>query len=329
MTSPPLLAIEGLSVDLSGASVISELSLTIDRGAVVGLVGESGCGKTTLARAIMGLLPRGARVRGAVRFDGQDLAALSEEGRRRLRGDRISMVFQDSLAALDPMFPVGAQVAETVRAHRSVARRDARAQAVKLLSDVHIPSAHLRYRDPPHRFSGGMRQRAVIAAAIANAPQLLICDEPTTALDVTIQAQILLLLRDLQASRGTTILMITHDLGVVAQACETVAVMYAGQLVETGPVQAIFSAPKHPYTEALLGALPARRGADGLTPIPGEIPDLQEPPPGCRFAPRCPYRIPHRCDQRPELFGDTHQAACWLRAPDAAASSTAAGDERN
>ena len=294
-------------------SAVSDVSLTIDAGEIVGVVGESGCGKSTLAMAIMGLLGSTARIAGQVRLLGRDLATLTAEERRQVRGDRMSMIFQDPLTSLDPAFGVGDQVAETILAHRSVTAAEARRQAVGLLETVGIPAAATRYSDPPHRMSGGMRQRVVIATALANDPALLIADEPSTALDVTIQAQLLSLLRDQRDARGMAILLITHDLGVVAQLCDRVAVMYAGQLVETATVEQIFRAPRHPYTQALLAAQPSAGLARGsLRVIGGQVPDLSDPPPGCRFAPRCPL-VRAECDQAPRLLPaePDHSVACW------------------
>ena len=294
-------------------SAVSDVSLSVARGEIVGIVGESGCGKSTLALAIMGLLGRTARVSGGITFEGVDLLRLPERDRRALRGNRLSMIFQDPLTSLDPAFAIGDQVAETIRAHRPVTADEARQQAVRLLVEVGIPAAERRYGEPPHRLSGGMRQRVVVATALANDPALVIADEPTTALDVTIQAQILELLRALRDRHGTAIVLITHDLGVIAQLCDRVAVMYAGQLVEAGPVGAIFGAPRHPYTEALLAAQPTGDQARGaLRVIEGQVADLSDPPPGCRFAPRCPIRRAE-CDRVPPLAATSsgHLVACW------------------
>jgi peptide/nickel transport system ATP-binding protein len=314
----PVLTFDGVSVGFkaggSTLSAVSDVSASVREGEIFGLVGESGCGKTTLALATMGLLPPNANVTGAIRFEGRDLHGLDDDAMRSLRGDRISMVFQDPMTSLDPAFPIGDQVAETIRAHRQVDKRDAKSRSLQLLRDVGIPEPEVRYDEPPHRLSGGMRQRVVIAIALANEPALVIADEPTTALDVTIQSQMLDLLRELRERVGTTIVLITHDLGVVAQVCDRVGVMYSGQLVEVASVQAIFERPTHPYTQALLAALPSADQERGsLRVIEGRVPDLTDLPAGCRFAPRCPHRM-LECDEVPPLATETrgHEIACWL-----------------
>jgi peptide/nickel transport system ATP-binding protein len=316
--SDPFLAVADVSVRFAGArevSALSGVSLEVAAGEVFALVGESGCGKTTLAMALAGLLPETAAVSGSIRLEGRELLGLSEVELRRLRGDRLSMVFQNPQEALDPSFAIGEQIAETVRAHRPVSRRAARERAVSLLREVGIPDAERRYKDPPYRFSGGMQQRVVIATALANEPALLVADEPTTALDVTIQAQILALLRELRESHGTTIVLIAHDLGVVAQLADRVGVLYAGQLVELAPVEQIFAAPGHPYTRALLSALPQGSKSRGaLRGVEGAVPDPSAPPPGCRFRPRCPHAMPE-CERVPPLaaLAPGHAAACFLQ----------------
>jgi oligopeptide/dipeptide ABC transporter ATP-binding protein len=307
-----VLRLDHVSVLYRDVSAVSDVSLAVAEGEIFALVGESGCGKTTLAMAIMGLLPAAASVAGTIEFLGRDLTALGESDRAALRGDRISMVFQDPASALDPAFSVGEQIAETIRAHRPVGKREAKTRALQLLEEVGIPDAARRYRDPPHRFSGGMQQRVVIATALANEPALLIADEPTAALDVTIQAQILSLMRELRRRHRTTILLIAHDFGVVAQLCDRAGVLYAGQLVEVAPVTELFASARHPYTTTLLAALPTAEQERGkLAAAPGQVPDLVFPPAGCRFQPRCPVRRAE-CDLVPPLapLGD-HLTACW------------------
>jgi peptide/nickel transport system ATP-binding protein len=313
-----LLALEhvdvGFATEDGRVSAVSDVSLSVSEGEIFGLVGESGCGKTTLAMALMGLLPTTAHVAGSVRFQGLELLGLPPDELRKLRGDRISMIFQDPMTSLDPTFPVGEQVAETITAHRDVNDARAKERALELLGDVGIPEPERRFGDAPHRLSGGMRQRVVIATALANEPALVLADEPTTALDVTIQAQVLDLLRDLRTRLQTTIVLITHDLGVVAQICDRVGVMYAGQLVEVAPVSEIFRSPRHPYTQALLAALPTQQQVPGsLRVIPGRVPNLADPPPGCRFSTRCPY-VMDVCATVPPLAHETdeHLIACWL-----------------
>jgi len=313
-----LLTLDHVEVSFAGdegrVSAMSDVSLAVSEGEIFGLVGESGCGKTTLAMATMGLLPASAAVGGSVRFQDRELLGLPAEELRRLRGDRISMIFQDPMTSLDPTSAIGDQVAETITAHRSVDRAAARARALELLDEVGIPEPQRRFGDAPHRLSGGMRQRVVIATALANEPALVLADEPTTALDVTIQSQVLDLLRDLRTRLQTTIVLITHDLGVIAQICDRVGVMYAGQLVEVATVSEIFRSPRHPYTQALLAALPTQQQTPGtLRVIPGRVPNLTAPPPGCRFSTRCPY-VMDECATVPPLAHETsdHLIACWL-----------------
>ena len=323
MTRPtehaPIVEVSNASVAFANegvtTSAVHDVSFSVREGEIFGIVGESGCGKSTLAQLLMGLLPESARVSGSLRYQGEELLGQSPEQWRRLRGNRMSLISQDPRAALDAVTPIGHQVAETIRAHRKVSRREARSLAITALAETGIAQAEERYGDPPHRFSGGMCQRVVIAAALANQPDLLIADEPTTALDVTIQAQILALLRGLRERSNMTVILITHDMGVIAQMCDRVGVMYAGELVEVADVREIFAKPGHPYTEALFGAIPAagRRGRP-LRVIPGQVPDLSKPQDGCRFKERCAYRIA-QCDQAPALseISPSQAAACWKR----------------
>ena len=312
------LDVRGLSVAYASArgsvSAVDDVSFAVASAEVVGLVGESGCGKSTVAASILGLLPHRAQMRGSIRFDGEELVGADAERMRHLRGNRIATIVQDPTSSLDPTFSIGEQIAETVRAHATVSRATAKQRALDVLAEVGIPDPRSRYDDPPHRLSGGMRQRVVIAAALVNDPTLIIADEPTTALDVTIQAQILALLLRLRDERGTAIVLITHDLGVVATVCDRVVTMYAGQVAEQAPVLAMFAHPSHPYTTALLDSMPsAGQRPGGLQVIAGTVPDLAGALPGCRFAARCAHRGP-RCEARPPLatVGEGHDVACWL-----------------
>lgn len=315
-----LLEVRGLSVYYriaeGEARVVEDVSLTVRRGATLGLVGESGCGKSTLALALMGLLPPNGRVaNGTILFDGRDLTRLQPREWPKLRGDRLSMVFQNPMTSLDPSFTVGSQIVDVLRTHRGLSRVAARDAAVALLRRVGIPAPEERFHAHPHQLSGGMRQRVVIASALACAPALLIADEPTTALDVTIQAQILSLLRDLRAAHDTALILISHDLGVVAQTCARIAVMYAGRLVEEGPVEGVFAGPLHPYTAALLRSMPTTTRARGaLDTIKGAVPNLLAPPPGCPFEPRCPHRMAVCGEVMPALHEVRagHRVACHL-----------------
>jgi len=274
---------------------VDGISFSVERGQTLGIVGESGCGKSVTALSIMGLIPQPPAkiVSGTVMFDGTDLVQLPEKELEDLRGREIAMIFQDPMTCLNPTLTIGTQITETIRRHYDVSKNDARKKAIELLEEVQIPRAAERLDDYPHRFSGGMRQRVMIAIALSCDPKLLIADEPTTALDVTVQAAVLDLLDDLRQRHDMAMIIITHDMGVVAEAADDILVMYAGQIVEQASVLDLFDHPEHPYTEALLGALPQIEGEgirDGrLTAIPGRPPDLISPPPACRFAPRCPY----------------------------------------
>jgi oligopeptide/dipeptide ABC transporter ATP-binding protein len=274
---------------------VDGVSFTVEEGRTLGIVGESGCGKSVTALSIMGLIPRPPAkiVEGSVMFDGRDLTKLAERELEDVRGMEIAMIFQDPMTSLNPTFKIGTQITETLRRHFDITKGAARQRAIELLEEVGIPDAAGRLDDYPHQFSGGMRQRVMIAIALSCQPRLLIADEPTTALDVTIQAQILDLLDRLRQERQMALIIITHDMGVIAEAADDVAVMYAGQIVEQAPVLDLYDQPEHPYTEALLGALPQLEGTgirEGrLTAIPGRPPDLVDPPEGCRFAARCPY----------------------------------------
>ncbi|HVP75597.1 MAG TPA: ABC transporter ATP-binding protein [Gaiellaceae bacterium] len=283
---------------------VDRLSLSIALGEVVGIVGESGSGKTVSMTAVMRLIrDPNAIVEGSVLYGGQDLLQLSQREMRRIRGAEIAMIFQDPMTALTPVYSVGWQIAEQLREHARLTRRQARTRTIELLAEVGIPNAARRVGDFPHEFSGGMRQRVMIAMALSCNPSLLIADEPTTALDVTIQAQILELMKRLQHEHGSSILLITHDMGVVSDLAERVIVMYAGSVVEEGPKAAVFREPQHPYTWGLLGSIPrvGRARVHRLAAIPGAPPSLIAPPEGCRFQPRCRYNF-ERCTVRPELL---------------------------
>ena len=274
---------------------VDGVSFSVERGRTLGIVGESGCGKSVTALSIMGLIPRPPAkiVGGSVVFDGKDLTRLPEKRLEDLRGREIAMIFQDPMTSLNPTLTIGLQITETIRRHYDVSKQDARKKAIELLEEVRVPRAANRLDDYPHRFSGGMRQRVMIAIALSCDPKLLIADEPTTALDVTVQASVLDLLDDLRHEHEMAMLIITHDMVVVAEAADDILVMYAGQVVEHAGVLELFDRPEHPYTEALLGALPQLEGEGirqgRLTAIPGRPPDLINPPEACRFAPRCPY----------------------------------------
>jgi oligopeptide/dipeptide ABC transporter ATP-binding protein len=298
------------------ARAVDGVSFEVDRGEVLGVVGESGCGKSVTALSIMRLVQEPGRIAddSQILFDGRDLTGVTEREMRDVRGNDIAMIFQEPMTSLNPVYPVGDQISEALRLHRGMDRKAARGRAVELLQLVGIPLPDRRADEYPHQLSGGMRQRVMIAMALANEPDLLIADEPTTALDVTIQAQILELLLELRKRLGMGVLLITHDLGVVAEVCDRVVVMYAGQVVETGAVREIFTDPGHPYTQGLLAAVPRpdQRGGK-LAVIPGTVPHPARWPRGCRFRARCPYAW-DRCHDQPPLLdaGPGQHARCWL-----------------
>jgi oligopeptide/dipeptide ABC transporter ATP-binding protein len=309
-----LLAVRNLSVAFGPLHVLDDVSFEVAEGEVVGVVGESGSGKSMTALAAMGLLPGGGRVAaGQVAFEGQDLVGLPEREMSRIRGARMAMIFQEPTASLNPVLTIGEQIAEVLRHHRGLGRRAAWREAISLLRLVEIAAAERRVEEYPHQLSGGMRQRAMIAIALACRPRLLIADEPTTALDATVQAGILDLLRGLRRELGMAVLLITHDLGVVADICERVVVMYAGRVAESGAAEAMLARPAHPYTRALLAAIPRLEGEIGPLPaIPGVVPPPTDFPPGCRFAPRCGLALPpcHAAPPSLRMAAGGTEAAC-------------------
>ena len=303
------------------AKAVDDVSFFLTKGEVLGIVGESGCGKSVTAQSIMRLIPEppGRIVHGNILFDGTDIVPLSMEQMRSIRGNRIAMIFQEPMTSLNPVYTIGNQISEMFILHEKRSRRDSWQRSIEMLQKVQIPAAEKRVHEYPHQLSGGMRQRAMIAMALACNPEILIADEPTTALDVTIQAQILELMMQLKEDYDTAIMMITHDLGVIAEIAERILVMYAGKVVESGPTNAIFEDPKHPYTQGLLKSIPtlgerAKYGRRQLQEISGIVPSLYDLPEGCRFYPRCPHAM-GICNQSvPELIevGDAHHVRCYL-----------------
>jgi len=313
-----LLEVRGLrtsfATDAGRFNAVDGVSFAIQPGRTLGLVGESGCGKSVTALSIMGLIaPPGRIEAGEILFEGSDLRGFTPAQMRAVRGDRISMIFQEPMTSLNPSFTIGDQIVEGIRRHRPVDGATAKRQAIEMLERVRMPSPAKRFDDYPHRLSGGMRQRAMIAMALALRPRLLIADEPTTALDVTIQAQILELMRELREETGAAIILITHDLGVIAEMANDVAVMYAGRIVERASVTELFARPQHPYTIGLLGSIPKLHlERETLTAIQGQVPNPAQMPAGCRFMPRCPFST-DKCREDPPLVAVTpgDEAACW------------------
>jgi oligopeptide transport system ATP-binding protein len=325
MNGQSLLQVRDLRVSFSTyageVQAVRGVSFDLRRGETLAIVGESGSGKSVTAKSIMRLLPEANTMikGGEILFEGQDILKLSQRQMKDIRGPKIAMVFQDPMTSLDPTMRVGRQITESLKEHLGLSTQRARERAIELLTLVGISNPEERVKQYPHQFSGGMRQRVVIAIALACDPQILIADEPTTALDVTIQAQILELLRELQEQLGMSVILITHDLGVVAHTAHRVAVMYAGKIVETGTLREIFYNPQMPYTWGLLSSIPlptADRSQD-LIPIPGSPPDMHDPPKGCPFTPRCPYAMRICAEEMPEYttFSSEHKAACWLHHP--------------
>ncbi len=329
-----LLDVQDLRIELQThrgpAIAVLDIGFSLARGDTVGLVGESGCGKSLTAMALMGLLPEGARVSGSIRLDGQELVGLNERAWSSLRGNRIGMIFQEPMTALNPVHTVARQVAEPLRLHRGLSARQARQEAIALLDRVGIPDAARRADAYPHQFSGGQRQRITIAMALACGPDLLIADEPTTALDVTVQKQILDLLRELVAERGMALLLISHDLGVIARSVARMMVMYGGSILESGPTARVFAQRRHPYTQGLFAARPALLAPRGqrLATIPGAVPELVDLPAGCPFSGRCAFTAPacHHTTATPIDLGQGHEVRCLrleaVPAADAAQGST-------
>ncbi len=317
MSTKPLLSVRNLTVAFGRSTVVEDLSFDLAPGEILGVVGESGSGKSITALSVLRLVPAPGRVTGSIALDGVDLMALPEHEMREIRGRDVAMIFQEPMTSLNPVFTCGDQVMEALVHHRGLDRAGARAEALRLLKLVEIPSAERRLDDYPHQLSGGMRQRVMIAMALACRPRVLLADEPTTALDATIQAQILDLLRALQAELGMAVVLITHDLGVVAEVAHRVMVMYAGRVVETAPAAEIFARPFHPYTEGLLASIPRLEGPiERLDAIPGQVPPPEAMPPGCRFAPRCRYVVESCRAAAPPLAarGPARAAAC-IRVP--------------
>ncbi|MCI1190449.1 ABC transporter ATP-binding protein [Calidifontimicrobium sp. SYSU G02091] len=323
---PPLLEVRHLRVEFPTRRgtllALDDISFTIAPGEILGVVGESGAGKSLTGAAIIGLLePPGRIAGGEIRLEGQRIDDLPHEQMRAIRGRRIGAIFQDPLTSLNPLYTVGRQLVETIRTHLPVSAAEARQRAIRLLQETGIPAAEQRIDHYPHQFSGGMRQRVVIALALAAEPRLIVADEPTTALDVSIQAQIIALLKRLCREHGAAVMLVTHDMGVIAETCDRVAVMYAGRIVEIGPVHDVIHRPNHPYTEGLMGSIPAMDDErERLAQIDGAMPRLNAIPAGCAFNPRCPKAFERCRRERPELMpAGATRAACWLHVPGAGA----------
>jgi peptide/nickel transport system ATP-binding protein len=317
----PLLEMKDLTTSFTQSHkrlrIVDGVDISLEAGETLGVVGESGCGKSVTSLSVMRLLGKHADISGTIRFHQTDLLSLTEKEMQKIRGNRIAMIFQEPMTSLNPLQTIGKQISEPLIRHLSMSKREAKERTIELLKEVGIPRPAQIFSEYPHQLSGGMRQRVMIAMAMACNPELLIADEPTTALDVTIQAQILELMKKVKKEHGTAILFITHDLGVVAEMCDRVIVMYAGQIVEEADVRSLFRQPKHPYTIGLLKSIPDLKSKrDRLQSIPGTVPPIDEMPVGCRFAPRCAKAMPICHQQRPDLLGVSpeHKCRCWLYA---------------
>jgi peptide/nickel transport system ATP-binding protein len=314
----PLLEIQDLHVGFKKRNhtidIVNGISLTLNKGEIVGVVGESGCGKSVTSLSVLRLLASNAVLRGLIRFDGIDLAKLSDKEMTKIRGNQLAMIFQEPMTSLNPLHSIGKQITEPLILHGKMPKRDLKTKAIELLTVVGISRPDEVYDAYPHELSGGMRQRVMIAIAMACTPKLIIADEPTTALDVTIQAQIIDLMKSISSKYGTSFMLITHDLGVVAEICDRVIVMYAGEIVEEADVRTLFKNPQHPYTNGLMKSIPsASETKDRLEPIPGSVPAADEMPEGCRFAPRCTHAL-EKCSVKPPLIetDSNHRTRCWL-----------------
>lgn len=315
----PLLEVKDLKVQFAGGqgevTVVDGIDLAIAPAETLGIVGESGCGKSVTSLSVMRLLGKNGRIHGHIRFDGEDIVSLSEREMQAIRGHKLAMIFQEPMTSLNPLHTIGKQISEPLIKHLHLSKAEAKQKAIQLLKDVGIPRPEQIYAEYPHQLSGGMRQRVMIAIAMACDPKLIIADEPTTALDVTIQAQILELMKRLKKERQSSIMLITHDLGVVAEMCDRVVVMYAGQVVEEADVRTLFRSPNHPYTVGLMKSMPAiAAGEERLQSIPGVVPAASDMPSGCRFAPRCPHVMKICKEQAPDLLQveESHKCRCWL-----------------
>lgn len=309
-----ILEVKNLTISFSGKKAVDNLAIELKPKEIVGLVGESGCGKSLTAYSILGIFPPGSKVDGEIYFKGANILSLDEESKRKIRGDKISLIPQDPLSALNPVFTVGDQIAEVLEVHKKSSHSNSLLQTESVLEKVNVPNPKMRLKDYPHQFSGGMRQRVLIAMALVTEPDIILADEPTTALDVTIQLQIIEMLKDLR-NKGKTVLLVTHDLAQVAEICDRVYVMYMGKIIEEAPTKELFLNPRHPYTKGLINSMPDET-KKSLTPISGQVPSIDSIPSGCAFHPRCPYVFDRCSKEIPDLYqvsnNANHKSRCFL-----------------